>query len=198
MDSPECRGVLPYALLIKKEVIITKNWKLFKIFFKIGAFTIGGGYAMLHLIEYELVEKEKLLDYDTFHDGLALSQTSPGPIAVNISIFLGYRLGGYASALLCAFATILPAFLIISLLTGFLLEYAENPYLVKFFQGIRPAVGAMITFSLINLLRKSKKNYLSIITMIISFILLTFLSISPITIIIALIVFSIISSLVKK
>lgn len=153
---------------------------------------------MLHLIEYELVEKEKLLDYDTFHDGLALSQTSPGPIAVNISIFLGYRLGGYATALLCAFATILPAFLIISLLTGFLLEYADNSYLVKFFQGIRPAVGAMITFSLINLLRKGKKSYLSILTMIISFVLLTFVSISPITIIISLIIISIISRLVKK
>lgn len=153
---------------------------------------------MLHLIEYELVEKEKLLDYDTYHDGLALSQTSPGPIAVNISIFLGYRLGGYFTALICAIATILPAFLIISLLTGFILEYADNPYLIKFFQGIRPAVGAMITFSLINLLGKSKKNYLTIMTMLISFILLTFISISPITIIISLIIISIISSLVKK
>jgi len=153
---------------------------------------------MLHLIEYELVEKEMLLDYDTYHDGLALSQTSPGPIAVNISIFLGYRLGGYLTALICAIATILPAFLIISMLTGFLLEYADNSYLVKFFQGIRPAVGAMITFSLINLLRKSKKSYLSIITMIISFLLLTFVSVSPITIIISLIIISIISRLVKK
>lgn len=153
---------------------------------------------MLHLIEYELVEKEQLLDYDTFHDGLALSQTSPGPIAVNISVFLGYRLGGYSTAFLCAIATILPAFMIISLLTGFLLEYADNSFLMKFFQGIRPAVGAMITFSLINLLRKSKKSYLSIITMIISFILLTFASVSPITIIISLIIISIISRLVKK
>ena len=153
---------------------------------------------MLHLIEYELVEKEKLLDYDTFQDGLALSQTSPGPIAVNISIFLGYRLGGYSTALICAISTILPAFLIISLLTGFLLEYADNSYLIKFFQGIRPAVGAMITFSLINLLRKGKKNYLSILTMITSFVLLTFVSISPITIIISLIIISIISRLVKK
>ena len=153
---------------------------------------------MLHLIEYELVEKEKLLDYDTFHDGLALSQTSPGPIAVNIAVFLGYKLGGYVTALLCAFATILPAFLIISLLTGFLLEYADNTYLIKFFRGIRPAVGAMITFSLINMLRKSKKNYISIITMIISFVLLTFVSISPITIIITLIIISIITRLVKN
>lgn len=153
---------------------------------------------MLHLIEYELVEKEKLLDYDTFHDGLALSQTSPGPIAVNIAVFLGYRLGGYVTALLCAVATILPAFMIISLLTSFLLEYADNSYLIKFFQGIRPAVGAMITFSLINMLRKSKKNYISIITMIISFVLLTFVSISPITIIITLIIISIITRLVKN
>lgn len=153
---------------------------------------------MLHLIEYELVEKEKLIDYDTYNNGIALSQTSPGPIAVNISVFLGYRLGGYSTALLCAMATILPAFLIISLLTGFLLEYADNPYLMKFFQGIRPAVVAMITFSFINLLRKGEKNYLAILTTIISFSLLTFLSVSPITIIIALIIISIISRLVKK
>lgn len=180
------------------EVLINKNWKLFKIFFKIGAFTIGGGYAMLHLIEYELVEKEKLLDYDTFHDGLALSQTSPGPIAVNISIFLGYRLGGYGTALMCAFATVLPAFMIISLLTGFLLEYADNPYLMNFFKGIRPAVAAMIAFSLINLLRKSKKSVLSISIMVISFGLLVTGLISPITIIIGLIILSVITEGRKK
>ncbi len=153
---------------------------------------------MLHLIEYELVEKEKLLDYDTFHNGLALSQTSPGPIAVNIAVFLGYRLGGYFTGILCAIATILPAFMIISFLTGFILEFADNQNMMKFFQGIRPAVGAMITFSLINLLRKSKKNYFTIITMITSFGLLTFASVSPITIIISLIIISIISRLVKN
>jgi chromate transporter len=153
---------------------------------------------MLHLIEYELVEKEKLLDYDSFHDGLALSQTSPGPIAVNISVFLGYRLGGYLTAIICALATILPAFLIISFLTGFILEYGDNPYMERFFKGIRPAVGAMITFSLVNLLKKNKKNYLSIATMIISFGLLTFASLSPIIIIISLIIISIISRLVKN
>lgn len=153
---------------------------------------------MLHLIEYELVEKEKLLDYDTFHDGLALSQTSPGPIAVNISIFLGHRLGGYGTALMCAIATVLPAFMIISLLTGFLLEYADNPYLMKFFRGIRPAVGAMITFSLINLLRKSKKSVLSISITIASFGLLVSGVISPITIILALIIFSIITERWQK
>lgn len=173
-------------------------WKLFKIFFKIGAFTIGGGYAMMHLIEYELVEKEKMLDYDSFHDGLALSQTSPGPIAVNIAVFLGYKLGGYPTAIICALATVLPAFLIISILTGFILEFSDNPYVMKFFSGIRPAVGAMITFSLINLLRKSKKSLGSITILIISFILLTFASVSPVTIILSLIILSIISRMVKK
>ena len=161
--------------------------KLFKIFFKIGAFTIGGGYAMLPLIEHELVVKEKLLDDETFHNGLALSQTSPGPIAVNMAIFLGQQMGGIFTALICALAVILPAFVIISLLTGFLVKYGANPIMVKFFKGVRPAVGGMIAFSLITIIKKAKLNILKTIVLLTSFLLLILGITNPIVIILSMI-----------
>jgi len=171
---------------------IKQNFKLFLIFSKIGAFTIGGGYAMLPLIEHELVEKEKLLTEDTFHNGLALSQSSPGPIAVNIAIFLGYRIGGVFTSLLVALAVILPAFITISLLTGVLIKFNDSPYLIKFFKGVRPAVAGMIAFSLINLIKKTKLNILNISLLLTSCTLLILGITSPIIIILLLIITGII------
>ncbi len=146
---------------------------------------------MLPLIEHELVEKEQLLDDETFHNGLALSQTSPGPIAVNMAIFLGQQIGGVLTAILCTIAVILPAFLIISLLTGFLVKYGNTPLMLKFFSGVRPAVGAMIAFSLINLIRKAKLNILKATLLTTSFLLLILGITNPIVIILSLIIIGI-------
>ena len=85
----------------------------FKIFFKIGAFTIGGGYAMVPLIENEIVDKRGWLAREDFVDLLAISQSAPGILAVNISIFIGYRLKGVPGSIVTALGTVLPSFLII-------------------------------------------------------------------------------------
>ena len=99
----------------------------FGIFFKIGAFTIGGGYAMVPLIENEIVTKRKWIAQDDFIDLLAISQSAPGILAVNISIFIGYKLRGIRGSIVTALGTILPSFIIILTIALFFHNFKDNP-----------------------------------------------------------------------
>ena len=116
----------------------------FSIFFKIGAFTIGGGYAMVPLIEDEIVTKRQWIAKEDFIDLLAISQSAPGILAVNISIFIGYRLRGIRGSIITALGTILPSFLIILAIALFFHNFKDNVYVERIFKGIRPAVVAPI------------------------------------------------------
>ena len=116
----------------------------FGIFFKIGAFTIGGGYAMVPLIENEIVTKRKWIAQDDFIDLLAISQSAPGILAVNISIFIGYKLRGIRGSIVTALGTILPSFIIILTIALFFHNFKDNPIVERIFKGIRPAVVALI------------------------------------------------------
>ena len=123
----------------------------FGTFFKIGLFTIGGGYAMVPLIEEEVVNKKKWISQEDFIDLLAISQSVPGVFAVNFSIFIGYKLRGFSGALALALGTILPSFLIILAIALFFQQFKEYEAVEKIFKGIRPAVVALIadpTFSM--------------------------------------------------
>ena len=123
----------------------------FTIFFKIGAFTIGGGYAMVPLIENEIVTKRGWIAKEDFIDLLAISQSAPGILAVNISIFIGYRLRGIRGSIITALGTVLPSFLIILAIALFFHNFKDNIYVERIFKGIRPAVVALIaapTFSM--------------------------------------------------
>lgn len=119
-------------------------WKLFRIFFRIGAFTIGGGYAMVPLIEEEIVRREKWIAPEDFLNLLAVAQTCPGILAVNISIFTGYRLRGLRGCLVTTLGTVLPSFLMILAIAMFFHEFKDNVWVEKIFKGIRPAVVALI------------------------------------------------------
>lgn len=119
----------------------------FSIFFKIGAFTIGGGYAMVPLIEDEIVTKRRWIAKEDFIDLLAISQSAPGILAVNISIFIGYRLRGIRGSIITALGTILPSFLIILAIALFFHNFKDNVYVERIFKGIRPAVVALIAGS---------------------------------------------------
>ena len=99
----------------------------FGIFFKIGAFTIGGGYAMVPLIENEIVTKRKWIAQEDFIDLLAISQSAPGILAVNISIFIGYKLRGIRGSIITALGTILPSFIIILAIALFFHSFKDNP-----------------------------------------------------------------------
>ena len=118
-------------------------WTLFLTFVKIGMFTIGGGYAMIPLIEQEVV-KRGWLDKQDFMDLFAVTQSLPGVFAVNISIFVGYKLKRVTGSIVCALGTILPSFFIILVIALFFNRFQDNRWVVKIFNGIRPAVVALI------------------------------------------------------
>jgi len=118
--------------------------QIFYTFFKIGAFTIGGGYAMLPLIQKEIVEKKQWISSNDFVDLIILSQSVPGVLAVNIAIFSGYRMKKNLGSIVATLGAVLPSFVIILLIAAFFRQFQDNPYIVKAFRAIRPAVVALI------------------------------------------------------
>lgn len=159
--------------------------KLFSIFFKIGAFTIGGGYAMVPLIENEIVTKRQWIAREDFIDLLAISQSAPGVLAVNISIFVGYRLKGMLGCLATSLGTILPSFLIILCIALFFHNFKENTVVERIFRGIRPAVVALIAAPTFGMAKSAKINSRNIWIPIVSTLLIWQLGFSPIWIIVA-------------
>lgn len=157
----------------------------FGIFFKIGAFTIGGGYAMVPLIENEIVTKRKWIEKEDFLDLLAISQSAPGILAVNISIFIGYKLRGIRGSIITALGTILPSFLIILLIALFFHSFRNNPMVESIFRGIRPAVVALIAAPTFTMAKSAKINRYNIWIPIISALLIWLMGFSPIWIILA-------------
>ena len=132
--------------------------EIFTCFAKIGAFTLGGGYAMMPIIQKEVVEKKRWIDEKDFMDVIAISQSAPGILAVNISIFIGYRLKGVRGSIVATLGSILPSFVIILLIAMFFTSYSHNETVIKIFQGIRPAVVALIAVPVVNMARSAKLN----------------------------------------
>lgn len=130
-------------------------FKLFFIFFKIGACTLGGGYAMIPLIEEEIVEKQKLLTSEQYYDALALSTSLPGAIAVNCSVFAGYKIKGFWGAVFSALGAILPAFIAIIAVASIFDDISKLAPIQLAFKGIRPTIVVLITFSLIKMAKKT-------------------------------------------
>jgi chromate transporter len=159
--------------------------KLFGIFFKIGAFTIGGGYAMVPIIEDEIVKKRNWISQDDFVNLLAISQTSPGILAVNISIFIGYKLRGIRGSIVTALGTVMPSFLIILAIALFFSNYKDNAVVERIFKGIRPAVVALIAAPTFSMAKSAKINRRNVWIPVVSALLIWLLGFSPIWIIIA-------------
>lgn len=134
--------------------------KLFLTFFKIGAFTFGGGWAMISIIEREVVDHHKWIDRAEFLDLLALAQSMPGILAVNISVVVGDRLRGFRGSAVASLGTILPSFMIILLIAIFLTPetITSNPVLTRIFKGLRPAVVALIVAPVITSARAAGIN----------------------------------------
>lgn len=130
--------------------------RLFTTFFKIGLFTFGGGYAMIPLIQREVIERRKWIEEKDFLDMLVLAQSTPGPIAVNTAVFVGYKIAGVLGAIMATLGTVLPSFIIILLLALFFAEVRENRYVDAAFRAMRPAVVALIVAPLIGLVKGMK------------------------------------------
>ena len=162
-------------------------WKIFWIFAKIGAFTIGGGIPMIAAIKKELVERKWLTDED-FIDIITLAQTAPGLFAVNISILTGHRLRGTKGSVVATVASCLPPFLIILMVAIFFTSFKDNEYVIKAFNGIRPVVVSLIAVPMLDMLKATRMKWWSWLIVISSMTLVCFLSISPIYILICVIV----------
>lgn len=171
---------------------------LFITFFKIGAFTFGGGYAMIPIMEREIVENKKLIGDEEFTDMLALAQASPGPVAVNTSVFIGYKIKGLTGALSCLLGTALPSFLIILIIAIFFNDFKNLAIVEEIFSGIRPAIAALILSSVVIMLRKGDNLTKRISIAVIVAVLVSFLDISPVIIIIAGALISLIMNYVKN
>ncbi|MDE6445244.1 MAG: chromate transporter [Alistipes sp.] len=126
---------------------------IFVSFFKIGAFTFGGGYAMIPLIEREVIDRHAWVERREFLDLLTLAQSVPGPIAVNTAVFVGYRMRGLRGAAAALLGTVLPSFAIILLIALFFAGIRQNPVVDAAFKGMRPAVVALIIGPVVSLAR---------------------------------------------
>lgn len=133
-------------------------WQLFATFFKIGAFTFGGGWAMISIIEREIVDRHRWIDKAEFLDLLAVAQSLPGILAVNIAVAIGDRLRDMRGSVVAALGTILPSFMIILAIAVFLTPelITSDPTLSAIFKGIRPAVVALIVAPVITSARAAK------------------------------------------
>ncbi len=159
-------------------------WPLFLLFLKIGAFTIGGGYAMIPLIRAEMVERRLWISEKDFIDNLAVSQSIPGPIIVNLSLVTGFRLLGLRGALPGLLGTILPSFLIILLIAAFLWEYQQIPAVQAAFRGIKPVVVALIAAAAFKLGRHIFRRLDLLLMFCLFLVTLVFFGIHPILVII--------------
>ena len=148
-------------------------------------FTLGGGYAMIPLIEEEVVNKRKWVSKEEMLDLIAIAQSCPGVFAINIAIFIGYKLRKVSGAIATALGTALPSFLIILAIAIFFHQFEDNKVIAAMFKGIRPAVVALIAVPTFRLAQRAQLNWFTIWIPIVSALLIWLLGVSPIWIIIA-------------
>jgi len=139
--------------------------ELFLTLFKIGLFTFGGGYAMLALLESELVEKKKWIEKDEFLDMVAIAESTPGPIAINSATYVGYKKAGVLGATAATLGVSLPSFIIIFVISLFLDEFLSFTLVSYAFRGIQACVVYLILSAGVKMLRGMKKNAMSIAIM---------------------------------
>ena len=176
---------------------LKKVFQLFITFIKIGAFTFGGGYAMVPLIQRETVEKKKWINDDDILEIVAIAESTPGPIAVNSATFVGYKTAGVLGAAAATIGVVLPSFTIIYFIS-FVIDKFENNTAVKYaFSGVRAGVLALIIKALWTMSKKSAKNIISFIITAFAFVFAA-LNINVIYIILACAVTGIVSSLIMS
>ena len=157
---------------------------LFLIFARIGAFTFGGGYAMLPLLQREIVEKRQWATEEELMDYYAIGQCTPGVIAVNTATFIGFKKKGILGAICATLGVIAPSIIIILILAAFLNHFADYPVVQHAFNGIRVAVCAIVAVSIFKLARKGIVDIITVLILVAAFCVSVFLHISAIYIVI--------------
>lgn len=157
----------------------TPLWQLFLIFTKMGAFTIGGGYAMIPLIEQELTSRG-LISKEDLDDVIVLAQSAPGLLAVNMAIYTGYKLGGLKGSVVCAVGAVMPSFVIILLIAMMFTSFKDNPIVARIFQGVRPVAVALILVPAVNMAKQGCNSWWTWLLCAGTMFGVAFLKISPI------------------
>lgn len=159
------------------------TFQIFWTFFKIGPTTFGGGYAMIPMIEREVVTKRKWVKSQDIADVFAVAESIPGAIAINSATFIGFQIGGRKGAIAALLGILLPTFSIVVLLSIAFLYVRGNPIVESAFQGIRPTIVALITYAGYKIGQTAIYDKTTIVTMVITVISLLFLQIHPVLII---------------
>ena len=158
-------------------------FELFVTFSKIGLFTIGGGYAMIPLIEKNVVEDKQWVSHEELMDLIAVAQSCPGIFAVNISIFIGYKKAGIGGAFISTVGACLPSFVIILALALAFQQFRDNEYVERFFLGLRPAVVALIASPVFKLAKSARLTRYNIWIPITAALLIWLVGLNPIYVI---------------
>lgn len=173
-----------------------RAWELFLVFFKIGAFTFGGGYAMIPLIQKETVETKGWITDEDILEIVAIAESTPGPIAINSATFVGYKVCGVLGSFLATLGVVLPSFVVI-LAISYVLKGLQNFKAVQYaFNGIRAGVLALIIKALWSMYKQCPKGAISYILMAAAFIITAFFDVNVLFVIIGCAVFGLVSSLI--
>ena len=169
-------------------------WKVFATFFKIGAFTFGGGYAMIPLIQKEAVETHHWISDEDILEIVAIAESTPGPIAINAATFVGYRSCGVLGSVCATLGVVLPSFILIYIISFVLRQFQELKAVQYAFYGIRAGVLALLCKALWNMFKKNPKNWASYVVMAGAFILTAVLDVSVFPVLIGCALFGLITA----
>lgn len=158
--------------------------QLFLIFLKIGAFTFGGGYAMIPVIQREIVEKHGFINDEDILNIIAIAESTPGPIAINSATFVGYQVAGFWGAAFATFGVVLPAFTVIYIISFFLRQFEELKVVKYAFMGIRAGVLSLLINAIISMGKKCPKNLFSYILVAASFLVVAVFKVNVLFVII--------------
>lgn len=165
---------------------------LFCTYFRVGAVTFGGGYAMIPILEREIVKKKNWVTEEELLDYYAISQCTPGVIAVNAATFVGHKKGGILGAIVATLGVITPSIIIITIIANMLSVFSENKYVESAFKGISIAVCALILTTVVGLIKKNVKNVFSVIVALGAFAAIGILKLSPIIVVVSVLAASLI------
>ena len=163
------------------EIKMKKLIQLFLTFLKIGAFTFGGGYAMIALLENEFIEKKKWIDREEFLNMVAIAESTPGPVAVNSATHIGYRVGGVAGAALSTLAVSIPSFVIIYLISLFFDKFLSLTYVAYAFKGIQVCVVYLIASAGVRMFKGLEKNVFNYVILGTVIVVMTVFSITAVS-----------------
>ena len=155
-----------------------KEWTLFLTFLKIGAFTFGGGYAMIALLENEFVERKKWIEKDDFLNMVAIAESTPGPVAINSATYIGYKIAGLFGAVAATVAVCIPSFTVIFCISLFFDQFLSLTWVSRAFRGIQVCVIYLISFAGLKMLKSNAFNAFILLSVIVAMLACTVFAVS--------------------